>query len=679
MLATTPWCAGGSDAPPPEDARAPVVSEGVLTGEVRPSGLDLSLLDPSVSPGDDFYSFANGTWLKTAALPPGSDQYGYWDIADERLQGDLLSLMQPGPGATADHLTGVVRALFASGLDSAAIDAAGISALSRELAAIEGVQDRGELSRVLARLQLIGVTPFFRIHRPVYWELDDTDYLYLRQTSLGLADDDILGKGTGDNVVQAYRVFMTLTLERLGEDPAAASSLAVGIIALERRLAKRAMSASELRDFKRNYNRLTPRKLQKLAPGLDWDLFFDALGVERPQKLVVGQPGYFREIGRIMKQPDWELLRAYLKWALLRECSPYLSAEFRDAYHAFRDDVRGAPGPARSRARTVVSIVNREAPDAVGSLYLREFLPESSRERALVIIANLKAAFRHRIENNPWLSDRVKGRALDKLAGLRIKLGGPAPGPSYHGVDPGQGVFVRNILEVRAYRMREHLRRIGQLVDPDEWTVHAQSTNAWYGPSRNTIVLPAGSINVLFRPDADDAYNYGAFGTRVAHEMTHGFDQQGRLHDPHGERRNWWTRRDAAEFDRRADDLVRFYGALTAPDGVPLDGKKTLGENIADGGGLCIAYDAYILSLTGADPPTLDGFSGRQRFFLAYAQIWREVFTAEGLRTRMAGWHAPPRFRTNGPLYHSSGFYEAFPEAASGRMAIPPDKRIVIW
>jgi predicted metalloendopeptidase len=656
-----------------------MVSEEGLPDAGRLSGIDLSLLDPSVSPGDDFYWFANGTWLRTATLPPGADQYGYWDIADERLEGDLLNLMQPGPGAAADHLAEFVRALFASGLDSAAIDAAGISALAPELAAIEGVQDRDGLARVLARLQLIGVTPFFKIHRPVYWELDGTNYLYLRQTALGLADGDILGKGAGDDVVRAYRAFMTLTLERLGTDPGAASSLAGRIIALERRLAEHAMPAPELRDFKRNYNLLTPRKLRKLAPGLDWDGFFAALGVERPRKLVVGQPAYFREIGRIVKPPDWELLRAYLKWALLLECSPCLSAEFRDAGDAFRDDVRGAPGPARSRARTVASIVNREAPDAVGSLYLREYLPESSRERVLAIIANLKAAFGRRIENNPWLSDRVKGRALDKLDGLRIKLGGPAQGPSCHGVDPAQGVFVRNIFEVRAYRMREHLRRIGRPLDPDEWTVRAQSTNAWYEPSRNAIVLPAGSINVLFRFDADDAYNYGTFGTRVAHEMTHGFDQQGRLHDRSGKRRNWWSRKDAAEFDRRADDLVRFYSALTASDGAHPDGRKTLGENIADAGGLCIAYDAYILSLNGADPPARDGFSGRQRFFLAYAQIWREVFTADGLRTRMAGWHAPPRFRTNGPLSHFSGFYEAFPEAASGRMAIAPEERIVIW
>ncbi|MCP4251558.1 MAG: M13 family metallopeptidase [bacterium] len=658
----------------------PVVSRDEVADGRRCSGIDLSLLDRTIAPGDDFYAFANGAWLQAAPQQEQCASYGAYDIADERILRDLLSLMRPAAGDDdPDSLREFVRAFFASGMDQAAIESIGLSALSPELAAIDGVQDEESLSRVLARLQLAGVTPFFKIHRPANWELLGTNHLYLRQTSLGLADNDISGRTADERVVGAYWEYMTETFGRLGSSPRAAATLASRIIALERRLAAVAMSQAELRDFKQNYNLLSLGRLDKLVPGVAWQTFFATLGMENPDQVVVGQPKYFREIGRVIGQGDWGLIRGYLKWALVLECAPYLSSDIEQAHAAVVETIRGRPMRPRSPALRVAAIVNAEAPDAVGSLYLREFLPESSRARVQAIIANLRAAFHRRILNSDWLSERTKTRALDKLAAMRFRIGGAEQSPSHPSIDAADSAFLRNVFKARMHRLGEHLGRIGQPVNGAAWYVAAQSSNSWYAPSRNTIILTAGGINSTFRPDADDAYNYGSFAETVAHEMTHAFDQQGRLYDEAGKRRDWWSWRDAAAFKHKARKFAKHYGAYTVLDGTPVDGNKTLDENVADLGGLSVAFDAYLLSLGDKDPPVLDGFTGRQRFFLAFAQKWREVLSECAMRKRAAGWHAPPRFRANGPVYNSAGFYEAFPDAAPGQSALPPDERITIW
>ena len=680
VLAAALLGVGCSSSPKTVSLPEATLSDDVLAAFRRPSGVDLSLIDHSVLPGDDFYGFANGSWLAATSIPDEHDSYGFFTIADENLKRDLLSLMRSTecePGT--EHLSEVVKTLFSSGMDQAAIDAIGLSSLSPELDMIDSVRSLEDLPPVLAHLQLVGVTPFFQIHRPAYWELLGTNHLYLRQTSLGITDGDVLDRGAGERIVRHYREFMIEAFERLGETSPAATSLAERVVVMEQRLAELAMSASELRDFKRNYNLYSSRKLKKLIPGFDWTAFFAAMGVQKLNKVVVGQPEYFREVGGIIGQRDWELVRAYLKWALLLECAPFLSADFALSYEEFRAAVRGTPSPTKSRDLVVVAVVNREAPDAVGTLYLQEFFPERTRVKVSAIFNNLKVAFGRRLQRSTWLSETTKRAALRKLIAMRLQMGGPEQTPSYDHVELAEGQFLRNVLRVRECRMRGFLGRIGEPLDPDDWDVSAQSASGWYRPYRNVVLLPAGSINELLCPEIDDAYNYGVFGTRVAHEMTHGFDRQGRLHDHDGKRKNWWSRSDVRAFRDKARRLADHYGAFTVLDGEHVDGERTLDENIADLGGLCIAFDAYLLSLGDVEPPVLDGFSGRQRFFLAYAQKWREVLSDFAMRFRLKGWHAPPRFRTNGPVYHAPGFYEAFPEAASGRSSLCPDERIAIW
>ncbi len=661
-------------------APPPVVNRDAITGIQRSSSVDLSLMDRSIPPGDDFYSFANGSWLKTAPRQDGCESYGYYDIADERIMADLLSIMQPAADdLDTDHLGELVQTLFLSGIDAETIDDAGLSALAPELAAIDAIEDKEGLSQVLAQLQLIGVTPWFRIHRPANWELSGTNYLYLRQTALGLADGQILGRESDERAVRAYREFMTATFQRVGETQETAASLASAIVTMERRLAALAMTTSELRDFKKNYNLYSARKLGRLVPGPDWPVFFGAMGVEKASEVVIGQPEYFREVGRVIQQRDWRLIRAYLKWALLLECSPFLSSEFQLAHLEFKKQVGGNTDHVASRELTVAKVVNAEAPDAVGYLYVHDFLPEPTQSRVHAIIANLKAAFHYRILNNEWLSKATKSKALAKLAAITFKIGGPANRPSYSGVSLARDSFLRNVFQIRQSRMREHIGRIGQPLDRDGCRVHAQSSNCWYGPSNNSITLTAGCISSLFRLDADDARNYATLGTSIAHEMTHAFDAQGRLYDERGRRRNWWSWREIAEFNRKTKNLVDYYGSFSVPDGRHVDGSKTLDENIADLGGLAIAFDAYVLSLGGREAPVKDGFSGRQRFFLAFAQKWRETFSQCALEARLMGWHAPPRFRVNGPLFNFSGFYEAFPDAVSGQSSLFGDERISIW
>lgn len=633
-----------------------------------------------MKPGDDFYRFANGSWLKSASIPAGRSHYGFFTMTDERLDQDLLTLMQPtNTPATADHVGRVVHALFASGLDQEATDSIGLEALAPELRLIDSIETMVDVPPVLAHLHRIGVAAFFKIHRPLYWELAGTNYLYLRQRPLGPADNTIVGETPDESNMRDYRDFVTHIFEHLCEDPTLAAARADQVIGIERQLAAQAMSADELRDFKANYNLLNHRELRKLLPGFDWKAFFSHLGAGEVSKVLVGQPAYFTEIGRVLVRGEWPVIRAYLKWVLVLEYAPHLSSDFERSYRTFTAAMTGSSAPVRTRAAVMVDIVNRDLPEAMGALYLRRFFPDSTRIRVVRMFENLKRAFADRIRSHPWLTSRTRNRACKKLEAMRLRLGGPPMKLSHSELRLEDRAFVRNLMHVREYRMRDHLSRVGQPIDRSEWTVTAQSTNAWYQTSRNEIVLPAGGINELFRAKADAAFNYGVLGSRIAHEMTHGFDQQGRLYDDRGRRKNWWSNKDVELFKNAAQKLVEYYSEFAVSDGTRVNGQRTLGENIADLGGLSISFDAYLLSLDGADAPVIDGFTGRQRFFLAYAQKWRELLSEKAMQRRLAGWHAPPRFRTNGPVYQHSGFYESFPEAESGCMSVREDGRITIW
>lgn len=642
-------------APPP---LPPAVEEDREADARRASGLDLEAIDSGVAPGDDLYAFACGAWLRTATLPPGRPSYGFYDQREEEREQELQALIE-SPAAN-DELATLVHSLFACGLDEAAITRAGLDPLAERLREIEAIDDGASFTRALAHLLLIGVTPFLEIHRPVYWELDGTNHLYLRQSSLGSADGYLHGEEVNEDSIAEHRTEVRALLARLGRAPEDATRLAERIVAIERRLAARAATPDELRLFRSSYHALSPHQLRRLKSGIDWELFFAELDVPNTERVVIGRPEYFREIGRILEEEDGETIRTYLAWALLHETDRFLSVGSDDRAHA------------------VAKLVAREMPRAIGTLYLREHFPETTRRRVTDLIANVRAAFDRRLRVNPWLHEDTKCRALVKLSRLQVLIGGPPPPPGYGDLVLSPDRFVENVFAVRERRWRGHLARIGETLDDPQWTVEATEANAWSQISRNSILLPAADINDFLRGDVDDAFLYGTLAATVAHEIIHGFDRQGRLYDEQGRRRDWWRDQDEAAIARMSAGLVAHYSGLSV-EGRPVDGERTLDENLADVSGLRIAYDAWRLRLGDREPTVKDGFPGPQRFFLAHAQRWRELLSPEALRSRLAGWHSPPGIRANAPAALCPAFYEAFPRASEGTRNVIPEERILLW
>lgn len=667
-------CAG---VPPIRPAPAPVVEPDPSVDALRAPGIEPSWIDPTVSPGDDFYLFACGGWLKGVTLPEGAKSFGGFDVADASIEQDLEALLQ-GAHDDRDPLGELGRTLYRSGLDGHAIEASGLDPLALELRQIAEMDDLEACSRAIAHLQLIGVTPFFRIHRPVYWEVLDENYLYLRQTSLGLADGMVLGRELDGELLLALRTYVATLLERLGHGAVEAAELAEGILALEQRLAARAMPASELRDFRANYNPLSPGNLEQLTGSFRWSAFFKGLGIEKPSRVIVGQPAFFEEIGQILDEPEWDLLRAYFQWALLSEFAPELGPHFAEPRAAFHARVRGT-STEPSREKQMTRVVMHELPDVLGTMYLEECFPRSSHDRVLAMTANLRAAFDARIRSSSWLQEDTRAHALAKLAAMRFVIGGPQPPDYYDGLQLDAGTFISNLLATRRHRMVEHLRHTDKPWVDDGWRIESWESNAWYQPSRNAIVLSAAGINELLRPEADDAYHYGALGSRIAHEMMHAFDELGRLYDEQCRRRDWWSRDDEAAVAEIGASLAVFYEELGERHGLPVDGNRTLGENLGDVVGLRVAHDAYQLSRPSAEGVTKLGYDDLQRFFLAYAQKWREQLSSEAMQVRLQGWHSPPQLRANGPTALCPAFQVAFPEASPGALAVEPGQQIPVW
>ncbi len=645
-------CSGAPEIPPPP---LPIVEGNRGVERDRRSGIERSMIDPAITPANDFYRFACGRWLQETTIPAGKMSFGFYDIANAEVERQILSTMTATP-AKADPLRSMACTLHRSGMDERTIEELDLEPLAPLLREIAALRDNEGLSRTLAHMQLVGATPFFQIHRPLYWEVLGDNYVYLRQTQLGLVDGVLLGRDRDERLVRAQHDYVGALLKELGHAENAALARADGIMALEKRLASHAMSSSELRNFRSNHNVRDLDELRDLVTPIQWGVFFSALDLEEPSGVIVGQLALFEELGRILDQQDWPLIRAYLEWALISEFATELGPRFAQLAATFRDRVQGG---AQSTARedTIARLVTREMPDVVGALYLGDFLPRSSRDRVLAMITNLRAAFDARLRANTWLEEDTRARALAKLANLRFLIGGPEQPRYYAGLELDKGTFLANILSIRRIRMREHLRHTNQAVIHKDWRTAAHEANAWYQPSRNSIVLSAAGINELFRAECDNAFNYGTLGTTIAHEMMHGFDNNGRLYDERQRRREWWSSADMRALNSITGRLVRFYESFD----LPVDGARTLDENLPDVVGLRVAYDAYRLSLGDATPAQKSGFSDSQRFFLAYAQKWREQLSPDALQRRLQGWHAPPQLRTNVPALLCAAFHDAFP------------------
>jgi predicted metalloendopeptidase len=645
------------------------------------SGIETQYFDTSVRAQDDLYQHVNGKWLATTEIPPDKPGYGpayqLFDQIQERLRAIVEKSEQASPGSEARK----IGDLYASFMNTSRINDLGLTPLRTELARIDAVQSRGKLTQLIAHLQQLGVaTPFDpeidQDHR------EATAYaLYLGQSGLGLPDrdyyleDDARFKDVRAKYAQHIERMLGLAGDR------SASTNATAIVQLETDLARVQWTKVKNRDPVATYNKFSVPKLRALAPELDWESYLRATGMPAVRNVVVQQPSYMQAASTLLRNAPLSTWRAYFRWQLLRAYAPYLSDAFVDERFGFFGTVLSGVPENRPRWKRGITLVDHAIGEGLGRLYVEQYFPPESKARMDALVQNLLATYKTSIAALDWMSGPTKEQAQAKLAKLTTKIGYPTLWRDYTKLTIVSDDLVGNLMRANEFEFNRNAVKLGKPIDRNEWFMTPQTVNAYYNPEMNEIVFPAGILQPpYFNPEADDATNYGAIGATIGHEMSHGFDDSGSQFDGDGNLRDWWTKEDHEKYAARTRALIEQYNAYEPVAGYHVNGELTLGENIADNAGLAIAYRAYQLSLGGKTAPALDGFTGDRRFFLSYAQSWRDKTRVEQQIVYLkSDPHSPDKFRVIGTVVNQPPFYTTFDVKPGDRMYLPPEKRVILW
>ncbi len=650
-------------------------------------GLDPANLDTTCAPCQDFYRYANGGWLARTALPPEYPSFGSFTELVERNNATLrriaerLAATAPAAPKTAEQKLG---AFYASCMDSSGIERAGADPLKNELPRLDAIASREDLARALARGHHHGWDPVFNLGASPDFKNSTVMGTTASQGGLGLPDRDyyVRDDSTARALRAAYLEYVSRTLGLLGDAPAAVDSEGQRIWALETALARASLTRVERRDPNANYHKMTLPAADSLTPHLAWAAFLREAGAPATPAINVAQPRFFHAVDSLMTAvplADW---RAYLRWHFTRHLAPWLSSPFVDASFRYQRALTGVK-EQQPRWKRCVQAANAMLGDALGQAYVKETFTPEARGRARDMVDHLIAALDSRLHTLEWMGDSTRAQAVAKLRAFGKKIGYPDKWRDYSKllVDPRD--FAGNVVRAQTFASARDLARIGKPVDKAEWRMTAPTVNATYSASFNDITFPAGILQApFFDPAADDAVNYGGMGAVIGHEMTHGFDDQGRQFDAEGNLRDWWTADDAQRFKDRAARVAAQFDAYTVVDSAThVNGRLTLGESIADLGGLKVAYAAFQHALAGKPrPPAIDGFTPEQRFFLAWAQIWRAKATDQYLRNQVVvDPHAPARWRGMGPLSNLREFAETWGCKAGDPMVRVDSLKATIW
>jgi len=646
--------------------------------------VDRANFDPSVKPQDDFYRYADGGWTKTHPTPPA---YTAWGAGQELVEHNRKALhVILEREARATHRTQIeqqVGDLYASGMNEAAIEAAGIVPIRPELDRIDAIRTPADVEVELARLHRMDVNVGFAFDSEQDPKNSDMMIAGAGQAGLGLPERGYYLRSDKKSVRlrDAYTAHVGRILALGGASPAEAQSGAQSVMRIESALARGSRSRVDLRDPIANYNKMTVADAQKRTPHFGWTGYFAGMGLAAPAEIDLGQPEFFSAFDAIFAGApvaDW---RAYLRWHYLHSVAPLLGAAFVDENFQFYGKTLTGTPQILDRWKRVLGAVDGSLGEALGKLYVAEYFPPESKARMLALVGSLRDALHDRLEAIPWMDEATRAKALAKLAAFTVKIGYPDKWIDYSRLSVDRGPYVLNMLRAREFNVRRELDKIGRPVDRTEWEMTPPTVNAYYDPLRNEIVFPAGILQPpFFDAKADDAVNYGAIGAVIGHEMTHGFDDQGRQFDGHGNLSDWWTPASAARFKERAAEIVKQFDGYVAVDDLHVNGSLTQGENIADLGGLKIAYAALEKALAGGPRGKIDGFTPEQRFFLSFAAVWRTNQRPEALRLQVnTDPHAPARFRVDGPLSNLDEFAAAFDVPEGAPMRRPAAERVAIW
>jgi putative endopeptidase len=664
-----------------------MISLSACNKKTTVKGIDLANMDATAIPGNDFYQYADGGWIASHPLKPEYARYGTFDALREQSQEQVknliveLSQKSNEKGSVAQK----IGDLYALAMDSARLNVEGSAPLVPYLAKINALQDKTELTATLASLFRDGLSPFFS-----QWVYADDmnssiNIFHINQGGYRMGDRDYYLENDEKtvNIRAKYAELITKLFTLSGYSAGETQKASEAIFRIETQLATIASSREALRDPIANYHKISISELVKLSPEIDWVNYFSAIGIKNIKELNVGQLAPIAEVSKVIRNESLADLKYFLSWNAMVSSAGFLSDEFSDAAFEFYGKTLSGKEQQRDRWKRAVDVIDGSLGEAVGQIYVEKYFPPAAKEKMLGLVHNLQTALGERISSLEWMSDETKAKAYEKLNVFHVKIGYPDKWRDYSAltIDKADSYF-NNIIRSNQFDVDYMLSKFDQPVDKDEWLMTPQTVNAYYNPTTNEICFPAAILQPpFFNFDADDAVNYGAIGVVIGHEMTHGFDDQGRQFDKEGNLSDWWTPEDAKRFEERAQVLVDYFDNIVVLDTVHANGRFTLGENIADQGGLQVSWQAYQNTLKDKSTPApIDGLSDAQRFFIAYATVWAgNIRNEEILHLTKVDPHSLGRWRVNGALPQIDAWYDAFGVTPENALFVPKEKRVAIW
>jgi len=644
-------------------------------------GFDLTGVDPKAKPGDSFFDYANGAWDARTAIPPDRARFGMFGALGDKVEEQIRTIIDAAAKSGASPATdvGKIGALYNAFMDEARIEQRDVAPIAEDLATIRDAKTKVDIAALMGRSRGgLGASLFF-----VAVSEDQKDptrhTLQLSQSGLGLPDRDYYLKDAFKDKKAKYHGYVARMLDMIGWPDA--QKRADEIVALETRIAEASWSRTESRERDKTYNPLTPAELDTYAPGFSWSTYLAAAQVGEARRVVVRQLTAFPRLATVFAETPLDTLQAWQAFRVADQAAPYLSRRFVDARFEFRNKELGGQLEDRQRWKRGIQLVNSSVGELVGKEYVARYFPPASKAQMEELVGQLRQALRERIERLPWMTAETKAKALEKLSLFGVKIGYPNKWRDYSALKIDPTDLVGNVRRSNEFRWAYAVGKLTKPVDPEEWGATPQTVNAYYSATRNEIVFPAGILQApFFDPNADVAINYGGIGGVIGHELTHGFDDQGRKSDGHGVLTDWWLPADVAKFQAEAAKYGAQFDSYSVAPGVNVNGALTMGENIADLGGLLLALDAYRASLRGQPAPVLDGFTGDQRVFLGWAQVWRAKARPEALRRQAtSNVHSPARFRIDGPMRNVDAWYDAWGVKPGDKLYLKPEDRVRIW
>jgi putative endopeptidase len=654
--------------------------------ENKKKGFETNNLDRSVSPAQDFYKFANGGWVKSNPIPDEYARYGSFEVLQEdnnKVLKNILEEAATDKNWEKGSAKQKIGDFYVTGMDSAKIERDGYKPILPLFKEIDAVKSKKDLVKLISEFHASGAGSFFNFYVDVDEKKSDMYVAQLSQSGTGLPDVEYYTKDDdrSKEIRERYVQYIVNMFKLVNTDAQAAESIAQKIMNIETALAKVSNTRLENRDPMKTYNKMTTGGLQKITNVFDWNVYFEGMGIKDPQVVVVAQPKFFEGMNKIIDETSLDDLKAYLKWNVLRRSAGALSSAFVNESFDFNGKYLNGQKVLQPRWKRILANVNGSLGELLGEIYVAEVFPPEAKEKAKNIVGGLLVSMGESIKNNDWMSDATKEQALKKLSTFGVKIGYPDKWTDYSELEISRASYFKNLQNAMTWERKDNLKKLGKPIDRTEWGMTPQTVNAYYNPVMNEICFPAAILQPpFFNKDADDAINYGAMGVVIGHEITHGFDDQGRMYDEKGNLKEWWTKEDAEKFKARTQKLIDEYNTFAAIDTFKVNGALTLGENIADLGGLTVSFAAYQKTDEYKKSESIDGFTPTQRFFLGYAQVWANNIRPEALKLRLkTDVHSPGYQRVNGPLMNLPEFFKAFDVKPGDPMRNPDDKIVKIW